>query len=125
MEMQQVPCSASSRVESVAPPIHILIERTVAAVFAVEAAELSGRTRGRAEAAFARQVAMYLAHVALGINLTHVGMAFGRDRTTVRHACRSVEERREEPRLDRTLDLLEAVLRGVGQRGHAGENVHD
>lgn len=40
-------------------------------------------SRCRAGAARARQVAMYLSHVALGQSLTSVGHAFHRDRTTV------------------------------------------
>jgi hypothetical protein len=36
---------------------------------------------------------------------------FARDRTTVAHACGLVEDRRDDPAFDRSLDLLEGVLR--------------
>ena len=45
----------------------------VAAVFEVGIEELRAPTRGSARAAFARQVAMYLAHVGCGVSLTEVG----------------------------------------------------
>lgn len=49
------------------------IESAVAAVFEVGIEELRAPTRGSARAAFARQVAMYLAHVGCGVSLTEVG----------------------------------------------------
>lgn len=55
----------------------------------------------------ARQVAMYLAHVALGETYSRIGRAFGRDPSTARHACARVEDRREEAGLDRLLGHLE------------------
>jgi len=60
---------------------------------------------------------MYLAHVALGLNYSDVGRAFGRDRTTAAHACRIVEDRRTDPGLDARLASLEHLLsRGGGLR---------
>ena len=80
-------------------------------VFMVASADLWSGTRGRPRVAFARQVAMYLAHVAWGLTLTEVGQVFARDRTTVAHACSLVEDSRDDPVLDRSLELLEGVLR--------------
>lgn len=86
------------------------IESAVAAVFEVDVNELHARSRGSARTAFARQVAMYLAHVACGISLTDVGVLFGRDRTTVAHACGLVEDRRDDPDLDYRLEHLEGAV---------------
>ncbi|HEX5006669.1 MAG TPA: helix-turn-helix domain-containing protein [Hyphomonadaceae bacterium] len=61
-------------------------------------------------AALARSLAMYLAHVAFGMSLGRVGRTFGRDRATVAHACRSIEDRRDDPRFDRWLDALERTV---------------
>ncbi|PLX39041.1 MAG: hypothetical protein C0606_00395 [Hyphomicrobiales bacterium] len=83
---------------------------TIAMVFHVSVAELQGPTRGRAAVAFARQVAMYTAHVALGLSLTDVGRQFGRDRTTAAHACRIIEDCRDDPRVDRALSAIETSL---------------
>jgi len=86
------------------------IESVVAAVFEVDARELQARSRGSARTAFARQVAMYLAHVACGISLTDVGALFGRDRTTMSHACSLVEDKRDDPDLDCRLEHLEQAI---------------
>ena len=83
----------------------------VSMVYSIERGILDHPTRGRSRVAFARQVAMYLAHVAFGLTLTTVGRAFGRDRTTVSHACALVEDARDDPEIDRTLELLEAIVK--------------
>lgn len=91
--------------------LRCILEQTVAPTFAVAHAELWAPHRGRPTAAFARQVAMYLAHVACGLTLTEVGRLFARDRTTVAHACGRIEDRRDDAPFDRALDLLEGVMR--------------
>jgi len=87
-----------------------VIDPAVAAVFEVDIRDLDSETRGSPRAAFARQVAMYLAHVVCGLSLTEVGMLFARDRTTVSHACSVVEDRRDDPELDGRLDHLERAV---------------
>ncbi|MEQ1711536.1 MAG: helix-turn-helix domain-containing protein [Hyphomicrobium sp.] len=87
----------------------------VAQVFGVDAAAIDAETRGRAEVALARQVAMYLAHVACGISLTDVGRMFSRDRTTVAHACAVIEDRRDDQMFDRAIELLELVVRALAR----------
>lgn len=69
--------------------------------------------RGRPPAAFGRQVAMYLCHVALGMSLARVARAFDRDRSTVAHGCHLIEDRREDPEFDEWLEQLELGLRQV------------
>jgi hypothetical protein len=59
----------------------------------------------------ARQIAIYLAHVGFGLNYTHLGEAFGRDRTTIRHACFRIEDARDGIAFDRALEFLESALR--------------
>jgi hypothetical protein len=97
-----------------------LTEEQVAADYGVAVADLRQRSR-RAAAAFARQSAMYLAHVVYGASFTRVGALFGRDRTTVAHACRLVEDRREDPRIDGRLARLERRLRAVLAEGADAE----
>jgi hypothetical protein len=86
------------------------LEFAIAVAFEIETIDLRKPTRGRADTAFARQVAMYLAHVAYGLSLSDVGRVFQRDRTTVAYACGVVEDRRDDAAIDRTLDLLETVV---------------
>lgn len=91
----------------------------VAVAWDVEAQALKAPTRGEQDVAFARQVAMYVAHVAMGISLNQVAQNFGRDRTTARHACRVVEDRRDEPAFDERMRGVESALSmfrlGVGR----------
>jgi hypothetical protein len=67
--------------------------------------------RGDMATTAVRQLAMYLAHVAFSMSLTRVGSAFGRDRSTVAHACRQVEDARDDPLFDAWLETLESALR--------------
>lgn len=89
----------------------IRIEDAVSRVFAVDREQLRSLSRGKAPVARARQVAMYLAHVGLGLSLTEVGELFARDRTTVAHACAVVEDLRDDTRFDRVLECLESIVR--------------
>lgn len=61
----------------------------------------------------ARQVAMYLSHVVLGMSLARIATATGRDRSTVAYGCHRIEDFREDPAVDGWLDDLEARLRGA------------
>lgn len=87
-----------------------VIERRVASAFAIPIGELRKRRRCSASVALARQSAMYLAHVALGLNYTQVGHEFRRDRTTAAHACRVIEKRRDNPGFDAALCRIEQVI---------------
>lgn len=91
-------------------PLGRIIEMAVIQVFGIKNGRLTQAQRGEAQRAFARQVAMYLAHVGFSMSFTDVGRHFGRDRTTVAHACAVVEDRRDDPAIDRALDLLEWAL---------------
>lgn len=88
-----------------------VLDHVVTRVFSIKLKDLSRNSRGRAEVALARQVAMYLAHVTCGLTFTQIGEMFGRDRTTVAHACAVVEDRRDDLQFDRVLQMMEnAVL---------------
>ncbi|WP_250958450.1 helix-turn-helix domain-containing protein [Rhizobium sp. CG5] len=63
----------------------------------------------RRTACHVRQIAMYLCHVVLQLSLSEIGLAFGRDRSTVGHACAVVEDRRDNPAMDELLSALERV----------------
>jgi hypothetical protein len=91
-------------------------EGLTASTFGVKLADVRCAGRGSAAAALARQAAMYLAHVHLGIRLSEVARHFRRDRTTVAHACARIEERRDEPKFERILDCLEAALERWNER---------
>jgi chromosomal replication initiation ATPase DnaA len=87
----------------------LCLEAVVASTFRLSLDDLRGASRGEAPIAFARQVAMYVAHVWFALSLTEVGRRFDRDRTTVAHACRVVEDRRDDPRVDRVVSAIESA----------------
>jgi hypothetical protein len=88
-----------------------VISSVVSAAFGVPVKDLRLPRRGRAKVALARQVAMYLSHVVLGMTLCDAGRLYSRDRTTAAHACRLVEDLRDEQRFDTLLSLLEGMVR--------------
>lgn len=90
-----------------------LAQQAVAFAFGERLEEIAAPTRRTRAAAYARQTAMYLSHVALGMSLGRVALAFGRDRSTVAHACKVIEDRREDDDFDDCLDRLEEFLRAA------------
>jgi len=101
----------------------LALDLAMSSVLGVETGALWHGTRGAKDIAFARQIAMYLAHVSCGMTLTDVGAMFGRDRTTVSYGCLKVEYRRDDPVFDRALDLLgwalpTLVMRAEKRRPH-------
>jgi Bacterial dnaA protein helix-turn-helix len=100
--------------------LRCLLELAAAVVFDVSPDRLRAASRGSADIAFARQSAMYLAHIVLGMSYSAIGKLFGCDRTTAAHACQTVEDRRDDPAIDIRLDLME-VLCGDVVFGDVGE----
>ncbi|MCU0817918.1 MAG: DNA replication initiation protein [Beijerinckiaceae bacterium] len=72
--------------------------------------DLRAGTRCSAHIAEARQMGMYLTHTLFHLSMTRTGAVFGRDRTTVRHACQLVEDLRDRARFDQPLLMLETAL---------------
>ena len=70
-----------------------------------------------------RQVAMYICHVVLRLSLSDIGAAFGRDRTTVGHACNVMEDRRDDASFDAFVSTIERVVGSVF--GPAGVGIHE
>jgi len=68
------------------------------------------KSRCAADVAEARQLAMYLMHVVLQRPMTEIGAFFGRDRTTVSHACHCVEDKRDDAAFDGEVIRLEAAI---------------
>lgn len=87
-----------------------VVEVLVAAAFGVPVAAIRAPARGKASVARARQVAMYLAHVGLGLSLSEIGRHFGRDRTTVAHACGRIEDCRDDNSVEAAIAFLEEAL---------------
>jgi len=97
-----------------------IVQAVVAITFQCRPGPATPPTPARA-AAFARQIAIYIAHVGFGLSMADIGKAFGRDRTTVVHACHLIEDRRDDSRFDVLLDHLEqaaGALRAADRNRH-------
>jgi hypothetical protein len=90
-----------------------LSESAAAAMAGLPVQCLRGPARGGSAATQARQVAMYLSHVVFGLSFSRVGICFGRDRTTVRHACRLVEDGRDDDACEFGLTAIELGLLAI------------
>ncbi len=66
--------------------------RVVSDYYQMPEALLCGCARGK-EVSLARHVAIYLARTKLGMTYVALGSAFGRDHTSMVHACRRIEDR--------------------------------
>lgn len=80
-----------------------------AALFNVSGKDLRKPGRSSLCISRVRQVAMYVAHVVLKLNMGDIGKAFGRDRTTVLYACHLVEDLRDDADFDRIITMTERV----------------
>lgn len=80
------------------------------------------RRDGRRTTCHVRQIAMYVCHVVLRLSQSDIGAAFGRDRTTVGHACNVVEDRRDDAAFDAFVSAIERVVLSVF--GPAGIGSH-
>lgn len=88
-----------------------------AALFNVSSKDIRKPGRSNLGVSRVRQVAMYVAHVVLRLNMTDIGKAFGRDRTTVLHACHLIEDLRDDDDFDRIITMTERVaLAAFGNR---------
>ena len=90
-----------------------LAANIVSYALGVPAAAIVDDARGCLQTAYARQLAMYLCHVGFELSLTRVALAFGRDRSTVAHACHAIEDRRDEDQFDLWISSLEAMMRAA------------
>ncbi len=90
-----------------------------AALFNVSGRELRHPGRSSLSVSRVRQIAMYVAHVALGLSMREVGQGFGRDRTTVLHACHQIEDMRDDQEFDGIVAMTERVM--TAALGRPGE----
>ena len=80
-----------------------------AALFNVSGNDLRRPGRSTTSVARVRQIGMYVAHVILGLTMTAIGRGFGRDRTTVQHACHLVEDMRDDEEFDQIVKMVENI----------------
>ncbi len=86
------------------------IMHVVGRSYRIETYEIFSPSRLQANIALARQIAMYLAHISFGLSQYEVGNLFHRDRKTVSHACKLIEDMREQSDFDCLLAILENTV---------------
>lgn len=84
-----------------------------AALFNISGRELRHPGRCSLQVSRVRQIAMYVTHVSLAISMRDVGIGFGRDRTTVLHACHTIEDLRDDREFDSIVTVVERVIRAA------------
>lgn len=87
-----------------------------AALFNVSGKELRQSGRSGLGVSRVRQIAMYVTHVVLGLSMNEVGIGFGRDRTTVLHACHLIEDMRDDADFDAIVVMTERVAHAALRR---------
>ena len=88
-----------------------LVISAVAIEFAIPETSIMSLSKGRSEASYARQVAMYLMFCIYGVTKSRIAEIFSRHFSTVSHACEVIEEQRDDPVLDAKIIVLENFLR--------------
>jgi len=81
-------------------------------IYGVPVEEVRKPTRGRPLVSRTRQVAVHLARSVFALSHRQLAAEFGRDRSTVKHACEQIERMREDnAEFDSTMRWMEALLR--------------
>jgi len=80
------------------------------ALFGIPGRDIRSRNRENRTVAQTRHMAMYVAHVVLGLTMREVGLGFGRDRTSVVYACHLVEDMRDDVAFDQLVAMAERVV---------------
>jgi chromosomal replication initiation ATPase DnaA len=89
-----------------------LAQFIVAQLYGVPLDEMRGPTRGRPLVARARQIAMHIARVVFAMSHRELAQEFGRDASTIRHACGRIEAMREDSAsFDASMRWHETLLR--------------
>jgi hypothetical protein len=102
-------CPTAKRRDEVSLEICECLIDIASALFSVPSKELRKPGRTALPVSRVRQIAMYVAHVVLKLTMGEVGAGFGRDRTTVLHACQVIEDLRDDPEFDRVVLLTERI----------------
>lgn len=82
----------------------------LAVFFNVSGRQLRSPGRTSLPVARVRQIGMYIAHVTLGMKMTAVGAGFGRDKSTVVHACHTIEDMRDDEDFDGIVARVERLV---------------
>lgn len=89
------------------------VNQMVATAYEVTGDHLFNNARGNSREIRARQISMYLMHICLSFSLTEIARIYARDRTTIGHACRVIEDMRDTPVFDDRIIEMEETIQTV------------
>jgi chromosomal replication initiator protein len=93
-----------------------IIQRVAADYFSLLSSDLKGKKRTQ-NIVFPRQLAMFIAREITEFSTTEIGQCFGRDHTTVMHACQKIEEKKQaDPTLDSTIQTLIRMIKDTNSK---------
>lgn len=96
------------------------VNQMIAAAFQLKAERLLKSDRGAVRVNRPRQISMYLMNTALSLKFTEIAEFYNKDRTTVSHACRVIEELRDDPEFDERIGEFEKTIRTVLELSSTG-----
>lgn len=73
----------------------------------VSISDLKRSSRSKANICVARQVVMYLLHTSMSCSYCEVAKFLARDRTTISHGCRLIEDMRDDDAFDQKISKME------------------
>lgn len=79
----------------------------VSSTLKVSISDIKRTNRGKANISVARQVVMYLLHTSMSCSYCEVASFLSRDRTTVSHGCRLIEDMRDDESFDKVITDME------------------
>ena len=86
------------------------VNQMLASYAKVPADRLLMRGRVDVKACRARQVAIYLLHTSLSLSYAEISHVYRRDRTTIAHSCKVIEDLRDEPAFDEWISGMEEAI---------------
>ncbi|MEM1364547.1 MAG: helix-turn-helix domain-containing protein [Pseudomonadota bacterium] len=106
--------SANTQPDQISQPMQTAqcehVMRVVASYFGLPIVDILAPSRGKQKVAFARQLAMYLAHTHYQLPMPLIARTMGRDRSTIGFGCRKIEDMRDDLRTDTIVSCLELLL---------------
>lgn len=103
---QKVRIDTSSR-EAYSQYAGELVLAIVSKELKVSNSDIQRANRGKSNICIARQVVMYLLHTSMSCSYCEVAKFLARDRTTVSHGCRLIEDLRDDECFDNTVSNME------------------
>ena len=89
------------------------VNQMIAAAFEISGERLLHNDRGVVRINRPRQISMYLMNTALSLKFTEIAEFYDKDRTTVSHACKVIEELRDDVEFDDRISEFENTIRTV------------